>query len=196
MESDFDSESNSESQSHSAWQKDEHDREWKREVQPLDFSPSSGSVGNNNFPHGPTEHDGSAKINTTFRPYEAGPDTRNWNHMNKLQDGKHAGGDRDKRRRHADQKRDLQIFSEQVKLTQWEKNYASHLLQYLHNQELDHNDGYYGSGEALVLAVITFSSNKNDRRIRPTDEFTEIRNNCNVSKKEIRTVRKNIREFM
>ena len=173
------------------------DEQWNRDWEPLDYSPSSGSVGNNTYPHGPTEHDGRAKTHTTFRPDEAGPDSRNWGHMNKLQSGQYAD-DLDMRRNHADQRRDLTVAFTQLPLTKWEKHYAEHLLAHCHRteRENDTSGSFYNRGETLVLAVVTFAANKNERRIRRYDEFAELRESFGVSPREIRSERKCIRENM
>jgi len=200
--------------------------------QPLDFSASSGSVGNSHFADGPTENDGRQRTATTFRPQEAESNNGRWERLNNRQDGKLAD-DVQNRSVMSEQHRDLKLFSERAELTSWEKKYAKCLLDALQRKmserhdskpitkETDHEKGYdfenpekyvdeddtdesksggdksfYQNTETLLLAIITYAANKNDRRIRQNDSFIELQNNLNVSTKELRSERQNIREQM
>jgi len=169
----------------------------KRRIEPLDYSPSSGSIVVPYHQDGPTEHDGRSQTHTTFYPSQASNQPhRDWESMSNLQDGQYAGGQSDMRGRHADQERDLDIFMEEVNLRPQEKFYAKNLLAKLHRIERDRdgNGSFYTNGEALLLAVLTFAANNNDRRLRPVDEYQDLRESLNVEKKSVRTERKHIRE--
>lgn len=182
----------------------QHER-FERNIQPLDFSADSGSVGTSHYADGPTEHDGRAMTHTTFRPSEAtNQPSRDWKSMAQVQDGKYAGGESDTQKRHAEQRRDLQTFFSTVDLSNWEEKYALCLLDHLHDQiqEDDYDDDtdedsetFYSDAESLLLAIITFAANKNDRRVRGNDGYEELREALNTSKKSVRTARKNIRDF-
>ena len=177
---------------------------FERNEQPLDFSADSGSMGTSHYADGPTEHDGRAKTHTTFYPSQAtNQPSRDWESMSNLQDGKHAN-DINTQQTHAEQRRDLKTFFNTVELTNWEEKYALCLLNYLHKKiceddyddDTDEDDGvFYSDGESLLLAVITFAANKNDRRIRGNDGYEELREALNVTRRSVRTARKNIREF-
>jgi len=205
----------------------------RMEAKTLDFSPSSGSVGNAYHAGGPTEDDGRQKTSTTFRPDEAPNNSRRWNKMHDLQQGGYEN-ERKNRGRMMEQRDDLKLFGERGGLTSWEKKYAMCLLKALQKKQQEEknkdyeitketdapkgydfenpekyerdtksekdtnygNQSFYHTTESLLLAIITYAANKNERRIRQTDAFNEVRENCNVTRKEIRTERESIREFM
>jgi len=205
----------------------------RMEAKTLDFSPSSGSVGNAYHAGGPTENDGRSKTATTFRTDEAPNDSRRWNKMHELQQSGQYVNDTDNRGRMMEQRKDLKLFGERAGLTSWEKKYAMCLLKALQKkQDNQHTDkeitketdapkgydfenpekykredttteeqtggdnSFYQNTETLLLGIITYAANKNDRRIRPTDDYNTLRENCNVTKGEVRAERQNIREFM
>lgn len=174
--------------------------QFERNIQPLDYSADSGSVGTSHYPDGPQEHDGRAETHTTFRPSEASNQPhRDWDSMAQVQDGKYAN-DTNTNKVHANQRRDLKTFFNTVDLSNWEEKYALCLLNYLHKQidENDHDGGdedvFYHDGDSLLLAIITFAANKNDRRIRGTDGYEELLSVLNVTRKDVRTSRKDIRD--
>ena len=170
------------------------DEQMQRDERPLDYSPSSGSMGVPSHSDGPTDHDGRAKTVTTFSPDTEGTDSRDWQSLYELQDGKY-DDEMKMRGRHADQRRDLGVLCSQLPLTAWEIEYANHLLAECHliERERNANGSFYNRGETLVLAVVTFAANKNERRIRQKSSFSDLRENFGVSPKEIRSERKAIR---
>ena len=204
----------------------------RMEAKTLDFSPSSGSMGNAYHAGGPTRDDGRQKTATKFRPDETSNTSIRWENLDELQEGQHEN-DTKNRAVMMEQRDDLKLFSENAKLTSWEKKYAMCLLKALQekqqeqnanneitketdapkgydfenpekyqrdtNSETDTTDGnssFYQNTETLLLAIITYAANKNDRRIRPTDDYNTLRENCNVTKGEVRAERQNIRQFM
>ena len=204
----------------------------RMEAKTLDFSPSSGSMGNAYHAGGPTRDDGRQKTATKFRPDETSNKSIRWENLDELQEGQHEN-DTKNRAVMMEQRDDLKLFSETAKLTSWEKKYAMCLLKALQkkqqeqnsdneiiketdapkgydfenpkkyqgntNSETDTTDGntsFYDSTESLLLAIITYSANKNDRRIRPTDEYNKLRKSLNVTKKKVRKTRQSMREFM
>jgi len=174
---------------------------WQRDEEPLDFSPSSGSVGVPTHPDGPVEHDGRASTNTTFRPHEGASDSpQDWYSMAEVQDGKYAGGQSDMRKNHADQRRELATFCSHIDLTIPERQYAEHLLRRCHRYERDRDEdedgSFYSRGETLVLAVLTFAANHFERRIRGNDSYEKIRSDCNVDRKAVRSERESIRQIV
>jgi hypothetical protein len=176
---------------------------FERNEQPLDYSANSGSMGNSHYSDGPSEGDSRPLTDTTFRVSESGNDSRNWKHMKDIQEGKYAN-DINTRTAHTEQKRDLKTFFNTINLSNWEEKYALCLLNHIHSliQEDDYDDNtdedsetFYSDAESLLLAVITFTANKNDRRIRGNDGYEELREALNVTRKSVRTARKNIRDF-
>ena len=168
----------------------------QRRIEPLDYSPSSGSIGTSRFDDGKQDRMYGEKTHTTFRVSEApNDDHRDWKSMNDVQDGKYAD-DNNTRKVHADQTHDLEIFMENVKLRPQEKFYAKNLLKKLHRIERDRdgNGSFYGNGDALLLAVLTFAANHHDRRIRQKNSFKDLRNSLNVERESVRTERQHIRE--
>mgnify|MGYP006934451796 CR=1 FL=1 len=167
------------------------------EVNSLDYSPSSGSIGVAYFPDGPQEHDGRAKTRTTFRPSDTIGTSKNWERMHQIQDGKY-GNDVNIHKRHADHKRDLAIFIERLKLRPHEKEYAEYLLKRMQKKETetDHQYSSYQSSEGLLLGIITYSVNKYGRRIRPDENYKNLRETLQVDKGEVRGVRQNIRDYI
>ena len=170
------------------------------EVNSLDYSPSSGSIGVAYFPDGPQEHDGRAKTRTTFRPSDTIGTSKNWERMHQIQDGKY-GNDVNIHKRHADHKRDLAIFMEQLKLRPQEKEYAEHVLSTIQRyiKDTDTQTPFDHGGihsETLLLAIITYSVNTHDRMIRHTDEYNRLREVLRVSYRGVKTVRGHIRDCM
>jgi hypothetical protein len=168
---------------------------FERSIAPLDYSANSGSMGNSHYSDGPSEGDSRPLTDTTFRVSESPNDSRNWKHMKDIQEGKYAD-DNNTKTRHVEQKRDLKTFASQIDLPSWERKYALCLLDYIHNIDTDHEGGFCGSADALILAIITFAANKNERRIRGENKYETIREDCNISKDQIRGVRQKIREEM
>jgi hypothetical protein len=167
------------------------------EVNSLDYSPSSGSIGVAYFPDGPQEHDGRAKTRTTFRPSDTIGTSKNWDRMQQIQDGLYAD-DMNTVTLHVDQERDLGIFIEELKLRPREKEYAEYVLKRMQKKETetDHQYSSYQSSEGLLLGIITYSVNKYGRRIRPDENYKNLREALQVDKGEVRNVRQNIRDYM
>jgi hypothetical protein len=163
---------------------------FERRMEPLDYSPSSGSTGVPHHEAGPTEHDGRAKTNTTFNPSEAPEDYDDWERRASIQDGQYAN-DNNIEKRKANRRRDLATFADGV-LTSQEEEYAECLLNYLHENGDD--DWQPINDESFILAIMTRAANREDRLIRQEEEFKELIDTLNVERKSIRTERENIRE--
>jgi len=205
----------------------------RAEAKDLDFSPSSGSIGNAYHADGPTENDGRAKTATTFRTDEAPNNSTRWGKMHDLQQGGMYQNDTTNRGVMMEKRKDLKLFGERAELTSWEKKYAMCLLKALQRKQQEQNSDYeimketdapkgydfdnpekyvtdtnsdtsntngntsfYDSTESLLLAIITYAANKNDRRLRQTDPYNELREHLNVTKKKVRKTRQSMREFM
>jgi len=164
---------------------------FERRMEPLDYSPSSGSTGVPHREAGPTEHDGRAKTNTTFNPSEAPEDYDDWERRASIQDGQYAN-DNNIEKRKANRRRDLATWAERVKLTSWQEKHAEKLLNYLHENGDD--DWQPIKDESFILAIMTRAANREDRLIRQEEEFKELIDTLNVERKSIRTERENIRE--
>jgi len=162
----------------------------KRRMEPLDYSPSSGSTGVPHREAGPTEHDGRAKTSTTFNPSEASEDYDDWVRRASIQDGQYAD-DNNIEKRKANRRRDLATFADDI-LTSQEEEYAECLLNYLHENGDD--DWQPINDESFILAIMTRAANREDRLIRQEEEFKELIDILRVERKSIRTERENIRE--
>ena len=111
----------------------------KMEAKTLDFSPSSGSIGNAYHAGGPTRDDGRQKTATKFRPDETSNTSIRWENLDELQEGQHEN-DTKNRAVMMEQRDDLKLFSETAKLTSWEKKYAMCLLKALQEKQQEQNN--------------------------------------------------------
>jgi len=157
--------------------------------EPLDYSPSSGPVGSHAKEYeltAPHSNDGRSKTVTKF--YDNGEgESIDYDKLAKINDGMYSDKS-DKRRRRAERRRDMDVFTDVCNFPSHSRDRAHHILDNIEDVRRHESD------ETLLLAIISLVANENERMIRQEDSFQSICESCSVTRKQIRNSRKKLRD--
>lgn len=164
----------------------------------LDYSAGSGTLDETDTfvnEHGLSEADGRSEMETYFNPNDADKGVlmsdgqrRSWKQLHSHHED-HYGDDYQERKRKADVRRDASTFSETVDLTDHQKNRVM-----FHVDDLKINDFGQTSSEAVILALIAFVANVDDRWIQRESEFRELQDSLEISSDKVKRVTRQVQE--
>jgi len=157
--------------------------------QPIDYSEGSGGKSNTDYDvDTPTEHDDRSKTKTKFNPSEAPPESREqYTRLAKLQDGYRSN---DNGGYHTDVLKDAQTWCNHVGATDHQTHRVLHICSEIPIDEYGHDI------ESVVTAIISLVLNEDERFVQREDDFQDLRDSLDVSSKQFRSARNNVRDVL
>lgn len=138
------------------------------------------------------EADGRSDMETSFNPSDADNGLlmsdgkrRTWNYLYK-QNENHYGDDKGT---DANIRRDAATFCGHADLTEYQQQRVL-----FHVDRLDINDFGQTSTEAVILALIAYVANLDDRWIQREQEFRELQNSLEISSDKVKRVTRQVQD--